>query len=88
MPGTDHRARSALRPLLLALWLSAGRAEATAGFAEYAWSFHDRPGQWIEWHHGDICPPDAPGKDCVFIVRTGAWPSPALPGAEAPRYST
>jgi hypothetical protein len=56
--------------LVAALVLSSGVAWATAGFAEYSWTFHDRPGQWVEWHHGDICPPGSPGKDCILVRRT------------------
>jgi hypothetical protein len=64
--------RTMLRPLLLSLCLAAGPAGATAGLAEYSWYFPDRPGQWIEWNHGDVCPPEAPGKNCLFIRRSRA----------------
>lgn len=84
----------ALRLLLMpALLLAANPARATAGFAEYSWSFHDRPGQWIEWHHGDICPPGAPGKNCVFIrqsksaaVPRDKRPSEPVPYADPPEH--
>jgi len=53
--------------LLLCMLLPVSSANATAGFAEYSWLFHDKPGQWIEWNHGDICPSESPRKDCVLI---------------------
>ena len=58
--------------LLVCLWLAAGYARATVGMAEYSWYFHDQPAQWMEWNHGDICPRDSPGKDCVVMRRSGA----------------
>jgi hypothetical protein len=77
--------------MLLFLCLAADRAGATAGLAEYSWYFPDRPGQWIEWNHGDVCPPEAPGKNCVLIRQTRAGGTMArdasgpLPYPEAPR---
>jgi hypothetical protein len=68
--------------ILLCLLLPASSANATAGFAEYSWYFHDRPGQWIEWHHGDICPPEAARKNCVLIRQSktsGRRPGPLQP---------
>lgn len=56
--------------LILSLLLTTGYAHATAGFAEYSWYFHDRAGQWIEWHHGDICPPEAARKNCILIRKS------------------
>jgi hypothetical protein len=47
--------------------LRADAAFATAGFAEYSWYFPDGPGRWIEWHHGDVCPPEASRKNCIFV---------------------
>jgi hypothetical protein len=68
-PGTAqvvrHGAISVM--LLLCLCLAADYARATVGMAEYAWYFHHQPGRWIEWHHGDICPPESPRKECVFV---------------------
>ncbi len=83
--------REAIRQLLLlGLLLTARSAHATAGFAEFAWYFHDRPGQWIEWNHGDVCPPEAAHKNCVAIRQSrksaGVAPmEPLIPYDESPR---
>lgn len=68
--GAWPQAPGAMRLLLLCLLLQACSAHATAGFAEYSWRFHDRAGQWIEWHHGDICPSEAAHKNCVLIKQS------------------
>jgi hypothetical protein len=69
--------------LLLCLFLPAHFAHATAGFAEYSWLFPDRPGQWIEWNHGDICPSMAARKNCILIRQSKmGQPQPAWPEAE------
>jgi hypothetical protein len=79
------RARRALHvALLLGTLLRADAAFATAGFAEYSWYFHDGPGRWIEWHHGDICPDGAPRKNCIFLRRSRVGAPQAHSGATAP----
>ena len=87
-----HARWALLAAPLLSLLLHAAAALATAGLAETSWYFHDQPGQWIEWHHGDICPPDAPHKECVFLRhskagarRPDSGQSEAVPYAEEPR---
>ena len=67
---TRSLACRAVQILLLCMLLPTGAACATAGFAEYSWYFHDQPGQWIEWHHGDVCPPEAPRKECALVRRS------------------
>jgi hypothetical protein len=80
-----------LLPLLLAMGLLwAGPVHATAGLAEYSWLFPHRLGSWIEWHHGDICPPEASGKNCLFVRRSappGERPSFENPKPFAPEPS-
>jgi len=76
--------------LLLFLFLPVRSSHATAGFAEYSWYFHDQPGQWIEWHHGDICPPEAAHKNCILIrqskIREGQLgPRPLTPYNDSPQ---
>ena len=69
--GGQRQWRSWIVPwLLVAGPLCGGPVQATAGFAEYSWLFPSRPGTWIEWHHGDICPPEAPGKNCLLLRRS------------------
>lgn len=65
-----HARRALHVALLLGMLLRADAAFATAGFAEYSWYFHDGPGRWIEWNHGDVCPPEAPRKSCIFLRRS------------------
>ena len=71
--------------LAICLLLQLAPAQATAGFAETSWLFHDGAGTLIRWDHGDVCRSDGPrdpnlvsvpdripGKDCFQLMNADA----------------